>query len=737
MLNIKKGKYSIRTRLRAAFIGLAIGPLLLLGIVITYQSYMMQKEQAEELQQEISKRALVQITNYFDALEDELRMAAKVNNIANLAYEQQYEILSRIRSYKNDWHKDVFNELVLLDSRGRERMRRSRERVYTKHDLNDRSRSDEFRVPVKTGEVYYSPVSFDKQTGEPFIKMGMPLTDMQTGLKNGVLVAEIRLKDIWELIAGLHIGSGGSAYIVNQDGLVIAHKDHSLVLRGTHFKVPEEAGIYTGLVGTKVVIASNEMSLGGQTLYIVTEKPVSEVLRLTVGIIGIIGILFIGAIAAAVKLGLLVRRLIIQPIEALADTALAISNGDLTCRAALTTDDEIGTLANAFNSMAAKLVSTIDALKQQVAERTFAEGALADEKERLTVTLGSIGDAVIATDTHGTVVLINKVAADLTGWSQKDAMGKSLPEVFNIINEKTLLICENPVEKALSAESIIDPASHAVIVSRDGTERIIADSAAPIRDRKSRIIGTVLVFRDITEKHKIEQELLNAKKLESIAILAAGIAHEINNPLTNASLNLQVLKKRLEDSILDREILNKLESVQRNMDRASMIAKELLVFSRQRELEFKPINIINIITDVLTHIKYRLNNVKMHQDLVSVPDIVGDPVKLGQVLINVFNNSFEAMPKGGDIFISTSFKNGQVEVKIADTGTGIPEGIMSKVFDPFFTTKEIGVGTGLGLAICYGIINQHKGNMEISSALGRGTDVCIKLPVNEGLRGVL
>ena len=95
------------------------------------------------------------------------------------------------------------------------------------------------------------------------------------------------------------------------------------------------------------------------------------------------------------------------------------------------------------------------------------------------------------------------------------------------------------------------------------------------------------------------------------------------------------------------------------------------------------------------------------------------------------------MPKGGDIFISTSFKNGQVEVKIADTGTGIPEGIMSKVFDPFFTTKEIGVGTGLGLAICYGIINQHKGNMEISSALGRGADVCIKLPVNEGLRGVL
>jgi len=732
MLNIK-AKYSIRTRLKAAFIGLAIGPLLLLGMVITYQSYVTQKEQAEELQQEVSKRVLVQITNYFDTLEDELRLISKVNNIASLDYEQQCDILCRIRSYKNDWHKDVFNELALLDSRGMERARRSRDKVYTLHDLKDRSRSDEFRVPMKTGEVYYSPVSFNKGTGEPFITMGMPLTDVQTGLKNGVLFAEIRLKDIWELIADIHIGKEGNAYIVNQEGLVIAHKDHSLILRGTYFKVPEEAGFYTGLLGTRAVIATSKITLGSQTFYIVTEKPVSEALRLTIRIMLIIGILFIGAFAGAIKLGLLVRRKIIQPIEALADTALAISSGDLSCRADTTTDDELGTLANAFNSMAAQLVRTIDSLKQQVAERTLAEGALADEKERLSVTLSSIGDAVISTNTKGAILVINKVAEDLTGWLQKEAIGKPLPEVFNIINEKTRIRCENPVEKVLSTGLIIDLANNAVLISRDGTERIIADSAAPIRDREGRIIGTVLVFRDITETHKIEKELLNAKKLESIAILAAGIAHEINNPLTNASLSLQVLKKRLEDSILDREILNKLESVQRNMDRASMIAKELLVFSRQRELEFKSLNIINIITDVLTHIKYRLNNVKMHQDLVTVPDIIGDPVKLGQVLINVLNNSFEAMPQGGDIFISTSYRNNQIEVKISDTGTGIPEELISKVFDPFFTTKEIGVGTGLGLAICYGIINQHKGSMEISSALGKGTEVCIKLPVNESL----
>lgn len=376
--------------------------------------------------------------------------------------------------------------------------------------------------------------------------------------------------------------------------------------------------------------------------------------------------------------------------------------------------DELSTLETSFHQMKKEIIIN--------------QNLLAEEKERLAVTLGSIGDAVIATDTNGIILLINNVAEDLTGWSQQDAIGRPLSEVFYIINEKTRMRCEDPFEKVLSTGLTIGLANHAALISRDGTERVIADSGAPIRDNENRMIGIVIVFRDITGKRKIEEQLFNAKKLESIATLAAGIAHEINNPLTNASLNLEVMKVRMQNSNIDRKILHKLDSVERNVNRASVIARELLDFSRHKESILVSVNIISIIKDVVSLVEYKLNNIIIHQDLPEVPDIIGDPAKLEQVFINIMNNSFEAMPHGGDIFISTSQENGNVKIEITDTGEGIPAEIISKVFDPFFTTKDVGVGTGLGLAICYGIIKMHNGSINLQSKHGQGTLVTVRIP---------
>jgi signal transduction histidine kinase len=246
------------------------------------------------------------------------------------------------------------------------------------------------------------------------------------------------------------------------------------------------------------------------------------------------------------------------------------------------------------------------------------------------------------------------------------------------------------------------------------------------------LIKALNIF-DIETRKKIEQQLkrlAQSEKLISLGQLAAGIAHEINNPLTNVSLNIQILRNRLMNSITDKDILQKLEAVEMNVDRASTIAKELLQFSRQRESEFIPLNINNVITNATTLLRFRFDGVTIHQDLSDIPDVIGDPAKLEQVLINVLNNSVEAMPEGGDIFISASHGDGLVKIEITDTGIGIPEEHLSKVFDPFFTTKEVDRGTGLGLSICYGIINQHNGNIEISSTVGKGTTVTIKLPIN-------
>lgn len=248
------------------------------------------------------------------------------------------------------------------------------------------------------------------------------------------------------------------------------------------------------------------------------------------------------------------------------------------------------------------------------------------------------------------------------------------------------------------------------------------------------IVNALNIF-DVETRRKIEEQarrLVLAEKLTSLGQLAAGIAHEINNPLANASLGIQTLKNRLGMDAGGRDVSERLDAVERNIDRAAVIAQELLQFSRQRETEFIPLNVNSVVQGALTLLQYKLGTVTVLRDLGLVPDIMGDPGKLQQVFINVLANSVEAMPAGGTISIATAAQGRTVVARISDTGSGIDPENVSRVFDPFFTTKEIGTGTGLGLSICYGIIRQHNGSIEVDSAPGRGTTLTVKLPIREG-----
>ena len=244
------------------------------------------------------------------------------------------------------------------------------------------------------------------------------------------------------------------------------------------------------------------------------------------------------------------------------------------------------------------------------------------------------------------------------------------------------------------------------------------------------IVKALNIF-NIEMRKRIEQQtrhLVQTEKLTSLGQLAAGIAHEINNPLTNASLGIPTLKLKFPASTDASEIFEKLDAVERNIDKASAIARELLQFSRQRETEFSPVNMNSIARSAMTLLQYKLKNILVKQDLANVPDVLGDAGKLEQVIINILSNAVEAMPQGGTISIATSRSKAGVHVRIEDTGSGIPEGDLTRVFDPFFTTKEPGAGTGLGLSICYGIIKDHHGTIEVSSMNGKGTKVAITIP---------
>ena len=388
-----------------------------------------------------------------------------------------------------------------------------------------------------------------------------------------------------------------------------------------------------------------------------------------------------------------------------------------------------------------ELKRTNQQLQQEIYERKSAEESLAEEKERLAVTLRSIGDGVITTDTEGTIVLINKAGEILTGWSQEEAQGNPLNQVFCIIHEKTRELCEDPIKRVLTQGFVTDLGTDTVLLSKDGTEVLISDSGAPIMDKDSNIIGAVIVFRDITEKRKMEQELLKTQKLESIGVLAGGIAHDFNNILTAILSNTSLAKVQTTDN----SIADKLARVESATLQAKDLTDQLLTFSKGGA-PIKRVTSVAAVVKESVQFALRGSNVRCH---FYVPDDLWqanvDAGQVSQVINNVVINALQAMPGGGDIKVraeNVTLGEGDtapltpgnyVKISIQDQGVGIPEKYLSRVFDPYFTTKKR--GSGLGLATCYSIVKQHSGYIDVESEMGVGTTIHMWLPASGEEKG--
>lgn len=370
-------------------------------------------------------------------------------------------------------------------------------------------------------------------------------------------------------------------------------------------------------------------------------------------------------------------------------------------------------------------------------ERKLVEKALAEEKELLDVTLRYIGDGVITTDINGRVILINKVAEKLTGRSQSEAAGKDINDVFNMINATTRQKCEDPVERVLKAKNIIEQAGQTNLVSRDGTERIIADSGAPIFDTNSEVIGVVIVFRDVTEKHKIEIQLQQAQKMEAVGTLAGGIAHDFNNMLGVITGNISFALSNLNKND---ELYEVLSDVQESSKQAQNLTLQLLTFSKGGAPIKKISDINSLIKDsaifaargAMTNCNFKLS-----------PDLwlaEVDQGQINQVIGNLVINANQAMPNGGTLTIRTEntkigaesglpLPAGQyIKVIVEDQGVGIPKQYLANIFEPYFTTKQ--KGSGLGLATTYSIVKRHGGHITVYSEIEKGTCFNIYLPTS-------
>ncbi|AKU98327.1 Sensory box histidine kinase/response regulator [Labilithrix luteola] len=357
------------------------------------------------------------------------------------------------------------------------------------------------------------------------------------------------------------------------------------------------------------------------------------------------------------------------------------------------------------------------AIARDITADKEAERVRQELTESLEATLNSIAEGVISTRADSTVARMNPIAERLTGWTSAEAVGKPLDEIFRLLEE----------------------GSHPHLVARDGTKLPIAFSRSPLKTAEGNVSGAVLVFRDMTAEkqareaqERMQRQLILADRLASLGTLAAGIAHEINNPLAYVLANLELLVGQIESGDADRVQMAR-EALEGG-ERIRKIVRSLKTFCRAEEerrsvIEVRPV-IEQSINMAMNEIRHRARLVK---DYLPIPRVDADESRLVQVFVNLLVNAAQAIPEGNtennEIRIVT-FTNeaGQAVIEIHDTGEGIPETAMPRIFDPFFTTKPIGVGTGLGLSICHGIVSGMDGKLTAESGAGRGTVLRVVLP---------
>jgi len=370
-----------------------------------------------------------------------------------------------------------------------------------------------------------------------------------------------------------------------------------------------------------------------------------------------------------------------------------------------------------------------------VTELKASQNALQREKERLAVTLRSIGDGVITVDTEGRVVLINRAAEELCGLRQEEATGLPLDQVFRVLDERTRAPRENCIAHALGIDEVIEQSGPGLLVSRDGSERSIVSKTAPIFDREKRIPGVVLVFSDITERREIEEELFKARKLESLGILAGGIAHDFNNLLTGIMGNIALSEAHLGEN---QQAAVFLERARKGAEQSKALTQQLLTFSKGGAPVKKLTSIAQVLIDSAIF-ALRGSNVRCDFDIA--PDLWCaeiDTGQMSQVISNLVINADQAMPEGGSILIRAEnvltldedVGERRIRITFKDTGTGISEEDLSRIYDPYFSTKA--TGNGLGLATVYAIIKNHDGVIRVFSRQGHGTTFAITLPAQEG-----
>ncbi|MBN1432199.1 MAG: PAS domain S-box protein [Methanomicrobiaceae archaeon] len=381
-----------------------------------------------------------------------------------------------------------------------------------------------------------------------------------------------------------------------------------------------------------------------------------------------------------------------------------------------------------------ELEQTNTNLVREVEERIKFEESLAAEKERLSVTLSSIADGVVATNFLGIITIINKEATLKTGFSREMAEGMRIDRILQLEKDGKKEDVLNIVEKVISCNEVIEINTGMDLLGRKGEICPVVLSAAPLLDKSGNAIGAVIVFRDISERLGWEEEVLRRQKLESLGVLAGGIAHDFNNILTAISGNIALAKNSVEGN---EKFCSRLNEAEKAISRAKDITRQLITFSKGGSPVKRVTDIRDIVRESAEFVSHG-SNIRLDFDIAyDLMNVDVDRGQISQVIENLVINGIQAMPDGGIIRVCANnvgmitgkdgLEDGEyIVIKVKDEGSGIPEESRKKIFDPYYTTKKN--GNGLGLASCMSIIRKHGGAIKLVSEVDIGTEFSIYLP---------
>ncbi|MEW5725149.1 MAG: PAS domain S-box protein [Thermodesulfobacteriota bacterium] len=373
---------------------------------------------------------------------------------------------------------------------------------------------------------------------------------------------------------------------------------------------------------------------------------------------------------------------------------------------------------------------------RDVTERRLMEAELIEARDRLQSIFDSSTDGLVTTDRHGTLLTVSPRIRDILGYTPEEVLGRKVHFLYQGGREEAQAIMAR-----LEALGEIKN-RESTLVRKDGAPVIVSLSAAILRDHRGRAVGTLGVYRDITEAKKLEARLQQAQKFEAIGTLAGGLAHDFNNLLMaiQGSVSLLLLRTGLEDAVQ-----TGLKNIERQVASGARLTSQLLGYARKGTYELRPTDLGRVVLETSETFGRARRQITIRRDLrPGLWPVEADRGQIEQVLLNLYVNAADAMPEGGELTLSARNVTGEeirdlgydarpgryVELMVSDTGTGMDAATKARIFDPFFTTKEMGRGTGLGLASSYGIIRAHAGYIEVESAPGAGATFRLYLPAS-------